>query len=365
MDISELRALIDGIDAQIVTLLNQRAGAAKDIGEAKQKSDRPAYVPERESQVLGAVSGWNPGPLSDQAVLGIFREIISACRALEEPLRIAYWGPPASNTHVAARRRFGRQGNFVETASLPEVFDVVARGQAQFGVVPVENSTEGVIARTLDSFLTCDLQICSEIYVPIQHNLLSLAPSVAALRRVYSMPQATGQCRRWIDRHLQHVELIETSTTARGAQLAAADPEAGAVANPAAAEEYSLQTLAEHIEDNPRNHTRFWVIGELQPAPSGRDKTSLLFSVPHSPGALVEALSVFARNSVSLTFIESRPTKETPWEYVFFVDVMGHQAPTAPGRLGEVIEEFRRKCLFVRVLGSYPEAEAAPDPVIW
>ncbi len=357
MEISDYRRRIDALDQEIVRLVNERAECARRIGEAKEKTDRPAYAPERERQVLERVAAASAGPLEAGAIQAIYREIISACRALERPLTVAYWGPPASNTHVAARRRFGSQVQFLETGSIAEVFAQVERGAADFGVIPVENSTEGVVAPSLDMFLRCDLRICSEIYVPIQHNLLSNAPSLESVRRVYTMFQATAQCRDWINRHLGHVEMVETTTTARGAALAANDPEAGAIANLAAAEQYGLGILAEHIEDNPRNRTRFWVVGQLRPAPSGRDKTSLMFSVPHRPGALVRALSSLSENGVSLTFIESRPTKQTPWEYVFFVDVQGHEAEGEESPLGRALADFEAHTLFTRILGSYPEAE--------
>lgn len=356
MEIEEHRRRIDALDREIIRLINERAECARHIGEAKLRSDSPAYAPDRERHVLDRVAGHNPGPLPDASVQAIYREIMSACRALERPMTIAFWGPAASNTHVAARRRFGSGVAYLETGSIAETFAQVMRGSAEFGVVPVENSTEGVVARTLDEFLNTDLRICSEIYVPIQHNLLSRAASVDRLKRVYTMFQATGQCREWISRNLGHVELVETSTTARGASLAAQDPEAGAIANPAAAEEYGLNVLAEHIEDNPRNWTRFWVIGRLDPAPSGKDKTSLLFSVPHKPGALVEALREFSDHGVTMTFIESRPTRQTPWEYVFFIDVVGH-AGEGSGVTAQALKAFQEHCLFTRILGSYPESE--------
>lgn len=357
MDISDYRRRIDALDQEIVRLVNERAMCARRIGEAKLQTDTPAYAPERERQVLDRVAAASEGPLEAAAIQGIYREIMSACRALERPLMVAYWGPPASNTHVAARRRFGSQASFLETGSIAEVFAQVERGNADFGVIPVENSTEGVVAPSLDQFLKGDLKICAEVYVPIQHNLLSNAPSLDRVKRVYTMFQATAQCRDWITRNLGHVEMVETTTTARGASLAAEDPEAGAIANLAAAEHYGVNILAEHIEDNPRNRTRFWVIGRLEPGPSGQDKTSLMFAVPHRPGALVGALACFSAFDVSLTFIESRPTKQTPWEYVFFVDVQGHTAGEADSPLRQALAKFQEHCLFTRVLGSYPEAE--------
>ncbi|HEU4753090.1 MAG TPA: prephenate dehydratase [Armatimonadota bacterium] len=359
MEIEDYRRRIDALDAEITRLINERATCARAIGEAKQRTETSAYAPARERQVLDRVIARNEGPLPDAALQAIYREIISACRALEKPLTIAYWGPPASNTHVAATRRFGSQASFLETGSIAEVFAQVERGSADFGVIPVENSTEGVVAQSLDMFLNSDVRVCAEIYVPIQHNLLSKAASLRDVRRVYTMFQATAQCRNWLSRNLPGVELVETTTTARAAGLAAQEPDAGAIANLAAAEQYGVPVLAEQIEDNPRNRTRFWVIGRLEPAPSGRDKTSILFSVSHRPGALVDALSTFSEHGVSLTFIESRPTKQTPWEYVFFIDVQGHveEGPESP--LVRALPHFREHCLFTRVLGSYPEAENA------
>lgn len=358
MHIDDYRRRIDELDREIVRLICERADAARRIGNAKLKEVRAAYAPERERQVLERIVSHNAGPLSNAALQAIYREIISGCRALERPLTVAYWGPPASNTHVAARRRFGNGADYLETGSVAEVFHQVERANADFGVVPVENSTEGVIARSLDMFLESDLKICAETFVPIQHNLLSLASGLEQVRRVYTMFQATAQCREWIERNLGHVELVETTTTAHGAELASQNPETGAIANLAAAEMYSLNVLAEHIEDNPRNRTRFWVIGGLQPPPSGKDKTSILFSVAHRPGALVHALTTFAEYEVSLTFIESRPTKQRPWEYVFFIDVLGHVDGGDDAPLRKALARLEELTLFTRVLGSYPEAEA-------
>jgi len=357
MPIDDYRRRIDALDREIVRLMNERAACAQRIGEAKLRSERVVYAPSREREVLDRVDEANAGPLPKAAVHAIYREIISACRALERPLTVAYWGPPASNTHVAARQRFGNGADYLVAGSVSDVFHQVERGNADFGVVPVENSTEGVIAHSLDMFLESELQICAETFVPIHHNVLSRATSLEQVKRVYTMFQATGQCREWIEKNLQHVELVETTTTARGAELASQDPETGAIANMAAAEMYNLNVLAEHIEDNPRNRTRFWVIGGLQPPISGKDKTSILFSVPHQPGALVNALSIFADYQTSLTFIESRPTKQRPWEYVFFVDVLGHVSDGPDTPLAQALEKLKEKALFVRVLGSYPEAE--------
>ena len=237
MEIEENRRRTDALDQEIVRLLIELASCAQLIGAANQRTGSAAYAPDRERLVLEKVTGINPGPLPAGSIQAIYREVMSACRALEHRLTVAYWGPPASNTHVAARQRFGTSVDFLETGSVAEVFSAVERGSAQFGVIPVENSTEGVVSRTLDMLLQTDLEICAEVYVDIQHNLLSRGNSLADLSRVYTMFQATAQCREWINRNLSHVELVETSTTARGAALAAEDPETGAIANLAAAEQ--------------------------------------------------------------------------------------------------------------------------------
>lgn len=356
-EIEALRKRIDELDLELVALLNERAECARRIGLRKDEGDRAVYAPARERQIMQKVTAASRGPLPDSALQAIFREVISACRSMERPLTVAYWGPPASNTHVAARERFGSQVEYLQRDSLDQVFDEVRSQRADFGVVPVENSTEGVVAHSLDLFLESDLQICSEVRLPIHHNLLSRAERLDQVRRVYTMYQATSQCRNWLQKNLPGVELVDANTTARGAALAAEDPEAGAIANLAAAKLYGLNVLAENIEDNPRNGTRFWVIGRLQPPPSGHDKTSLLFAVPHQPGALVAALNVFAEHGVTLTFIESRPTRQNPWEYVFFVDTPGHvgDGPEAP--LVKALEALKQHTLLLRVLGSYPEAE--------
>jgi chorismate mutase/prephenate dehydratase len=357
MDIQEIRKKIDCADAQIVALINERAALAREIGLAKATHDMVPFAPARERQVMDHVAELNQGPLEISALQAIYREIISACLAMERPLRIAYWGPPASNTHVASRARFGSQAEYTPTDSIAGVFAEVERGTADCGVVPVENSTEGIVSHTLDTFLDSDLKICSEIYAPISHNLLSHCERLEAVQRIYTMPQATAQCRIWIERHLPKVELVEVTTTARAAEIAAREPEAAAIANAAAAEQYGLPILTEHIEDNPRNRTRFLVVGNLLPPPSGHDKTSIMFSVRHEAGELIRALGAFEKHDVNLTLIESRPTKRTPWEYVFFVDAVGHVDDPNDASLRKALARFREQCLFVKVLGSYPEAE--------
>lgn len=352
MQIEELRQRIDALDRQIVDSLAERARCAQAIGEVKKGKSLPAFDPAREQEVLRQILARNPGPLPAESLAAIYREIISGCRSLERDVSVAYWGPPASNTHVAARQQFGPEAAYLPTPTLAEVFTEVEKGRADYGVVPVENSTEGVVSLTLDMFLQTSLRICAETYVQIHHCLLSRERDLDAVRRLYTMPQATAQARAWLREHLPRVELVDVSTTARAAELAAAEPETAAIANRSAAEQYALHVLGDQIEDNPRNRTRFLILGGREPDPTGRDKTSLLFSVRHEAGALVRALAAFQEHGISLTFIQSRPTKLEPWEYVFFVDALGH-ARTPP--LSEALPRLDEQCLFVRVLGSYPE----------
>ncbi len=354
MSINDLRKEIDAVDQQVLELLNKRAGLALEIGRHKQKTNRSYFAPERERQVLGKLDAANKGPLPNSAVRAIYREIISASRALEKPLTVAYWGPPATNTHMASIQKFGSSSAFVPMDSIPDVFSEVERERADYGVIPIENSTEGVINHTLDTFLSTSMKICSEVYLPITHNLLSRASSLEEVRRIYSIPVASAQCRNWLRANMPNVEIVDVSTTAKGAQLCAEEPDSAAIATALAAEVYGLGLLVEHIEDNPQNRTRFLVVGFNEPQPSGKDKTSIMFSVSHKAGSLFRAMSAFEKYDINLTMIESRPTKLTPWEYVFFVDVQGHIKDVA---VQKALAALGEHALFVTVLGSYPEAE--------
>jgi chorismate mutase / prephenate dehydratase len=354
MDIHGIRNEIDRIDKELVELVNKRAECALEVGKLKESNTESIFAPEREIQVLAKVLAQNAGPLADKTVAAIYREIISACRALEKPITVAYFGPAASYTHIASIQRFGDSTDFTPVETIPDVFNVVERKEANYGVVPVENSTEGVINHTLDMFLLSDLRICAEILAPISHSLLSAGDDLSQIKRVYSIPVAIAQCRNWLRMHLPGVEVLEVSNTAKAAKMCQGYPSSAAVASSLAAREYGLNTIAEGIEDNPHNRTRFIVVGYSKPNPSGKDKTSIVFSVPHKTGSLYHALSILDEEGLNMTMIESRPTKQMPWEYVFFVDVQGHEkdknVQKALARLGE-------NALFVRVLGSYPEAE--------
>ncbi len=354
VDISELRAQIDNIDKQLVEIINKRAECAIEIGNMKSKGSKSIFAPEREVQVLNGVLHNNKGPLADKTMSAIFREVISACRALEKPISAAYFGPAGSNTHIASILKFGASTDFIPCNTIPDVFNSVERKETNYGVVPIENSTEGVINYTLDMFLLSDLRICAEIYAPITHNLLSSGDDMGQVKRVYSIGTAIAQCRNWLASHLPGVELLEVSSTSKAAKMCEGYPSSAAIASALAAKEYNLNILAEGIEDNPHNKTRFLVVGYSKPNPSGKDKTSIVYAVPHKAGSLYNSLKVFDAHGVNLTMIESRPTKQMPWEYIFFVDCQAHEVDE---NMQAALKELSEMALFVRVLGSYPEAE--------
>lgn len=354
MDISELRGKIDAIDKQLVEMINERAECAIEIGKMKNKGSKSIFAPEREVQVINGVLRNNKGPLSDKTMSAVFREVISACRALEKPISVAYFGPAGSNTHVASILKFGDSTDFTSANTIPDVFNSVERKDTNYGVVPVENSTEGVVNHTLDMFLLSDLRICAEIYASITHNLLSSGTDISQIKRVYSIPIAVAQCRSWLATHLPGVEILEASSTSKAAKMCEGYPSSAAIATALAAKEYGLNILEEGIEDNPHNRTRFLVVGYSKPNPSGKDKTSIVYAVPHKAGSLYHSLKVFDAHGINLTMIESRPTKQMPWEYIFFVDVQGHEFDE---NVQAALKELSEISLFVRVLGSYPEAE--------
>ena len=355
-DIGEVRARIDAIDDDLVELLNRRAALAEAAGAAKARVGKPAYVPERERQVMDRVTQVNPGPLGEEALRLIYREILSASRALESPLVVAYFGPEASFTHEAAKRHFGLSAHLAPRRTIAEVFDDVERSRAAYGVVPIENSTEGMVNHTHDLFVNSELFIGAEVLLDVHQNLLSRTGELRGVTKVYSHPQGLAQCRGWLERNLPGVPLIDVSNTARGAQLAAEDSSAAAVAGELAAQLYHLQTVASHIEDMRGNMTRFLVIGHDQPAPTGNDRSSIMFSLHDKPGILYRALSPFARAGINLSRIESRPSRKRAFEYVFFIDLEGHQAEK---RVARAIETLRESCDFLKVLGSYPRGRVA------
>src|SRR5690349_19902447 len=355
-DIGKLRRDIDGIDDELLKLINQRARLAGRIGALKQGSG--AYRPERESEILRRIAGQNPGPLPAERVTGVFREVISACRGLEEAISVSYLGPEGTFSEQAVRQHFGRAVDAVAVASVDEAFRRCEAHAVQFTVVPVENSTEGVVGRTLDLLLTTPLRICAEIELPVQQNLLAKgmeAGSLKAVRRIYSHAQSLGQCDAWLAQNLPAAERVPVASNAEAAQRAAAEPGAAAIAGEAAAERYGLTVLARAIEDAPNNTTRFLVLGELDAAPTGRDRTSLVMSAENKAGAVHALLTPLAEHRVSMTRIESRPARSRSalWEYMFFIDVEGHQKDTP---VAKALAALRGSAPFLKILGSYPVA---------
>ena len=354
-ELSKVRDQIDALDQQIQDLISQRARCAEEVARIKRAEDPDPdfYRPEREAQVLRMVKERNTGPLPDETVARLFREIMSACLAHEQPMKAAYFGPAGSYTHAAALKHFGNAINAVPLGAIDEVFREVASGAADFGVVPVENSTEGVINHTLDMFLQSPLKICGEVELRIHHNLLSRAVSLDEVKRIYAHPQSLAQCREWLDANMPNVERKAVSNNAEGARMAAAEPGTAAIAGTCAADLYELDFLVKNIEDEPDNTTRFLVIADRDVPPSGEDKTSLLVSAHNRPGALAGLLEPLARHGISMSRIESRPSRRGMWDYVFFIDILGHAEDEA---VVEAVKELEQQASFLKILGSYPRS---------
>ena len=352
-NLKKLRNQIDQIDDQILDLLNNRARVVLEVGKTKAGESREFYVPSRERAIFERLQGANLGPFPNESVCRVFREIISASLSLELPMKVAFLGPQSTFTHVAAMEQFGLSAQLVPQKSIPAVFEEVERGRAHYGVVPVENSTEGVVNHTLDMFISSELQVIAEILLEISHDLLSKTGKLEQIGKVVSHPQALAQCRRWLDENLPDTPQMDLSSTAAAAQMAAEDDSVAAVASQAAARQYGLQVVKAKIEDNSNNFTRFLVIGRKTPEPSGRDKTSIMFSVRDEPGILYRMLEPFSKRDINLVKIESRPMKQKAWEYIFFLDLVGHVDDEL---ITAAIEELRVHCHFLKILGSYPIA---------
>ena len=353
--LGEVRQKIDALDAQIQTLISDRARLAWAVRETKGTLDNAVdyYRPEREAQVLRGVRERNEGPISDAEMLRLFREIMSVCLAQQEPLKIAYLGPEGTFTQQAVSRHFGHSVQALGVSSIDDVFAQVETTDADFGVVPVENSSQGIVSHTLDRFVDSDLKICGEIEMPIHHNLLSQSRSLAGIERIYSHQQSLSQCKTWIRQHLPTAECIAVSSNAEAARRVRHSPDAAAISSRSAADIYGVPILFARIEDQPDNATRFLVIGRQLLVPSGDDKTSLLLAGDEGPGALHSLLSPLTRHSLNMSRIESRPACAASWSYVFFIDVEGH-AETEP--LKSALAEMQASSGLTRVLGSYPKA---------
>ncbi len=354
--LKQFRDEIDAIDAQVLALVNARARLARQIGHLKE--DGVIYRPEREAQVIRRLQAENQGPLSPEAVSNIFRAVMSNCRALEKELSIAFLGPLGTYSEEAALKQFGEGRQAVVCGSIDEVFRTVEAGQADYGVVPVENSTEGAVGITLDLLLASPLQVIGEVTMPVHHCLLSAQQDLSQITHVFSHAQSLSQCHEWLNRHLPSSAREAVTSNARAAQMihelvASQGTFAAAIASRRAAELFDLHVLAENIEDDPKNTTRFLVLGAHGVAPSGKDKTSLVMSAPNKPGAVLELLEPFSRHGVSMTKLESRPSRQNLWNYVFFVDIEGHQQePTVQAAL----KELAGRATLLKVLGSYPTA---------
>ncbi len=353
MNLPEHRQAIDQLDAQIVRLLNERTQHVLAIGEIKIKAGEEIYVPHRELAVLRRVEKLNPGPMTGEQLRAIYREIMSSALALEKTLTIAYLGPEATFTHQAAIRRFGSSLRYASQKTIADVFTEVSKRRADYGVVPVENSTEGVVTHTLDMFVDSDLKIVSQIVLKVQQCLMSNTPR-NRIKKLYVHPQSLAQCRGWIQNQLPRAELVETSSNARSAELAAKETGAAAIGGLLAAEKYGLEVLEQDIQDNAANATRFLVLGRQCSPPTGNDRTSLMLSMSDKVGALHHALAAFRRYRINLTKIESRPSKRKAWQYLFFIDCDGH---AQDAKVAKAIAILEQECSYVKVLGSYPNAE--------
>jgi chorismate mutase/prephenate dehydratase len=345
-----LRRKIDHIDAQLVKLLNARADVSLTIGHEKIKNNKGIYSPEREKEVLRKIKSLNRGPMTPEAFDAIYREIMSSSLSLEKSLQIAYLGPEASFTNQAALKKFGSQVTYISCDNISQIFHKVENGDCDYGVVPIENSIEGAVTHTFDLLVDSDLKICSQILLEISHNLLAKIP-MNKIKRIYSNPQVFGQCRTWLTTNLPKVELIEVSSTTRAAQIAAKEKNAACIASILAAKVYNLDVIKKDIEDMAHNITRFLVICNNDVPPTGKDRTSILFSIKDRVGALHAMLTPFYKNKINLTKIESRPSKKRAWDYYFFVDFEGHREEK---HVKKALSQLEDMCKYLKILGSYP-----------
>jgi chorismate mutase/prephenate dehydratase len=351
-ELHKLRGRIDKTDDEILELLNRRAGYVIEVGNIKRTEKVKFHTPERERQILKRLTARNNGPFQNEALKSIYREIISASLALEEPLKITCLGPLATFTHLAALRHFGSSTDFIPVDSIKKVFENVETNKAEYGVVPIENSNEGVVSYTLDMFMDSELQVVAEIILQISHNLLSKQRSKSKIKKIYSHPQALAQCRGWIESNLPGIPVAESTSTARAAELAARNRNSAAIASEIAARMYDLNVIEKNIEDSRYNITRFLVISKHFPHKTGNDKTSIMFSIKDRPGSLYGILLPFKKSNINLTKIESRPSKRKAWEYIFFVDMEGH---IQDKKVKRAIDQVKKGCFYLKILGSYPQ----------
>jgi len=352
MPLNELRKRIDEIDMQLVKLLNERARVVVDVGKLKTKTGGQIYAPHREKAVLEKVIRANKGPLPDRTLVAVWREMMSGSFVLEKPLRICYLGPAGSFSHTAAMLKFGRSVEYEPLADIRSIFDEVSKGHCDLGLAPIENSTGGGVIETLDALIDSDVKICSELLMTIHHNLLANCP-LEQIEKIYSKPEVFAQCRNWLSATFEDAKTVSVTSTAKAAQMAAAEARAAAIGSNAAAELYDLKLICENVEDITNNVTRFLVLSRDDAKPTSEDKTAILFSTAHKAGALSDVLDVFKQHEINLTNIESRPSKKRQWEYYFFVDFLGHRTNE---NIQKGLEEARKHCVQLSVLGSFPRA---------
>ena len=352
-DISAHRKEIDRIDDEILRLLNERSKNVIEIGKLKKQSDDQAHLhtPRREAEIVSRLMGDNTGPFPNDAIRSVYREIMSASLSLEGPQKVAYLGPRATFTHLACIQKFGNSAQYIPVSSIKDVFNEVERARVHFGIVPIENSTEGVVNHTLDMFVDSNLVIYGEVSQEVSHHLLSKTGEIDDIKTIYSHPHAIAQCRNWLESNLPKIAVSDVPSTARAAELCTDDPSAAAIASELAGELYGLKVVRSRIEDNINNFTRFLVLSQRPPERTGKDKTSIMLSVKDKVGALYDLLRPFASYGINMTKIESRPSRRKAWEYIFFVDVEGH---VEEDRVKKAIEEIKGRCLFLKILGSYP-----------
>jgi chorismate mutase/prephenate dehydratase len=350
-ELNDFRSEIDRIDKEILKLLNKRAELALKIAEIKKKKGLSFYDPVREKRVINNLVKLNKGPFTDDTVKTLFRELLSATLALQESQKIAYLGPEGTFTHLAAIKYFGSFAQFEAEESIKSIFESVEKGLSRFGVVPIENSNEGTVTYTLDMFTQYEVKISGEIIIPITHHLLSLTGEKEKIKKIYSHPHAKAQCREWLNKNMPNIPLYDVSSTAEAAKQASLDEEIAAIASEFAATLYGLKFIAKHIEDYKNNYTRFFILSKNFPNKTGSDKTSIMFSLQDKPGALYNALKPFKNANINLTKIESRPAKMRKWEYIFFVDFIGH---IEEEKVQKTLDEVKMFCIELVHLGSYP-----------
>ena len=352
--IQELRKKIDGIDDKLLDLLNERARIVIEVGNIKKTGKIEFHSPSREREIIERLTGRNNGPLPQDTLKAVFREIMSSSLSLERPLKIAYLGPRATFTHMAGMQQFGLAAQYVPAENIKDVFSEVERGRADYGVVPIENTTSGAVNYTLDMFIDSDLKIAAEIMLEVSQHLMNKSGNIKDIKKIYTISPAAAQCRQWLEKNLPGVPVLDASSTAAAAEMAVDDLAAGAIASEMAAVLYGLQIAGKKIEDNASNITRFLVIAPKSPGKTGRDKTSIMFSIKDKVGALYSMLAPFAESGINLNRLDARPSGRKVWDYVFFLDMEGH---IEDEKVARAIESLRKDSMFLKVLGSYPRSQ--------